>query len=788
MKMPLQHLTIGAFRGATQPVDIAFEDRPVIMIFGENGTGKSTIVDAIDFVCNEHAGTLEGRQSTPVKDYLPALGSKATDLRVELKWATKTWKATLAGSKAKVTGSTPRPKAKILRRTQILEIVDAQPAKRYEAFSRFVAVPNVEKAEGALREADRLAREEYNAAAGSIDAARTELQKLYREAGEPKPDMKSWAKSKNDTDPQDLNNKLSHISNLIAQIGSTTNALTELNGAKDKAAAEALSVQGFTVDLQAAEEVSTEAKSDLIKLLETAEEYLFHHEQEQQCPVCEQPVKRDELLSRLAARKAAGAAVATAARQLENAQKQENRAQILVTNAEGRFLSAVAIVARGFQQSKLAYITAKNIPWKNFTQFTSDQPAANTSENLAAAEEVLTNCAGCLDLLNTDKGTVSSELENLRAIKMQYGAAQKHNGKAKQLESTCSRLSALLKIVENARKDYVDNALDSIRQRVDTLYSKLHPSENIGDIKLQLDPNRRGSLNVSSRFESQEDVPPQAYYSEAHLDTLGICIFIALAERDAANDTLLILDDVLTSADQDHIQRFIEMIHDEVKLPVLITTHYRPWRERYRYAKGPAGNVQLIELLSWTKAKGIRHTKTKLEIDELRDLLRKEPIDRQVVAAKSGVLLEAALREISILYRCKLPLDAEGKHTLGEYLNGLDAKLRKLMQSVATNPGASPGTGADCTTAIQPLMDALDSIAWIRNMVGAHFNLDGMSLSDSEVSQFATATCALLDALICRKCGELPRKNQGSFFTCGCKAQQLHPLTSPGAQSAQIGN
>jgi predicted ATP-binding protein involved in virulence len=44
MNMPLQNLSVRAFRGATQLVDLAFENKPVVMIFGENGTGKSTIV------------------------------------------------------------------------------------------------------------------------------------------------------------------------------------------------------------------------------------------------------------------------------------------------------------------------------------------------------------------------------------------------------------------------------------------------------------------------------------------------------------------------------------------------------------------------------------------------------------------------------------------------------------------------------------------------------------------------------------------------------------------------
>lgn len=788
MKMPLQNLTICGFRGATQSVDIAFEDKPVVMIFGENGTGKSTIIDAIDFVCNEQAGTLEGRRSTPVKDYLPALGSKAADLHVELKWLAKIWKATLSGSKAKVTGTAPRPKAKILRRAQILEIVDAEPAKRYEAFSRFVAVPNVEKAENALREADRLTRDDYNAAAQNLGNAHGELKNLYREAGEPRPDIRAWAKSKNDTDPKNLNAQIGHIDALTTLVQAATRLLASLNQAKGQATSEFESVQSLTIDLQAAEEVSNEAKSDLLKLLDSAEQYLTAHEETEQCPVCEQGINRAELLTRIAARKAAGAQVAEANRRVETATRKQERAQTLLGSEETRFLAASTELAKGFRSSQLALIQNSGIAWDRFTSFLGNQTAPATPELLVLAESLLSLCTGCLDALRAERETISKEIESLRAIKLQYGAVVKNAKQAKQLESLSQRLAALLSIVETERKRFVDEALDSIRKRVDTLYSKLHPCENIGNIKLQLDPNRRGSLNVSSRFESEQNVPPQAYYSEAHLDTLGICIFIALAERDSSNDTLLVLDDVLTSADKDHIQRFINMIHEQVTLPVLITTHHRPWRERYRYAKGPVANVQLIELLSWSKAKGIRHTKTKLEIDELRGLLEEEPIDRQAVASKAGVLLEAALREICLLYRCKLPFDAEGRHSLGEYLSGLESRLRTIMKCVSVNQSSIAAPGQEIATTLKQHLDAIEATNIVRNLVGAHFNPEGMNLTDDEVRQFAIATIALLDTLVCKTCGELPRKSQGSYFTCGCRGQQLHPLTIPGAQTAQIGN
>ncbi len=57
--MKLKSLTLKHFRGATQPLAIPFdEDKKLTMVFGENGTGKSTIVDAFSFLCEQSSGSL----------------------------------------------------------------------------------------------------------------------------------------------------------------------------------------------------------------------------------------------------------------------------------------------------------------------------------------------------------------------------------------------------------------------------------------------------------------------------------------------------------------------------------------------------------------------------------------------------------------------------------------------------------------------------------------------------------------------------------------------------------
>jgi hypothetical protein len=94
------------------------------------------------------------------------------------------------------------------------------------------------------------------------------------------------------------------------------------------------------------------------------------------------------------------------------------------------------------------------------------------------------------------------------------------------------RLKALGDVITEERKLYQDSILSTISKDISSLFLKLHPNDEIQDIQVFLDaaPSRRASVLVKTLYHGTE-VIPQAYLSESHLDTLGICTMIALAKH-----------------------------------------------------------------------------------------------------------------------------------------------------------------------------------------------------------------------------------------------------------------
>jgi recombinational DNA repair ATPase RecF len=92
------------------------------------------------------------------------------------------------------------------------------------------------------------------------------------------------------------------------------------------------------------------------------------------------------------------------------------------------------------------------------------------------------------------------------------------------------------------------------------------------------------------------------------LDTLGLCVFLALAELDGPEETILVLDDILASVDEVHAERLLEMLRTEAQKfrHCILTTHYRPWKDKLRSGVLTSVVCQFVELSKWSASGGVK--------------------------------------------------------------------------------------------------------------------------------------------------------------------------------------
>lgn len=155
-----------------------------------------------------------------------------------------------------------------------------------------------------------------------------------------------------------------------------------------------------------------------------------------------------------------------------------------------------------------------------------------------------------------------------------------------------------------AARDAALNALyESVRDRFVTLYQSLHESETTG-FTAALSPTATG-MRFEVDFFERGSFPPTAVHSEGHQDSMGLCLFLALAEKLAGGaPPILLLDDVVMSVDHEHRRDVCHLLREQfAATQLVITTHDRTWASQLKALK-VVENQNLVEFPSWTIESG----------------------------------------------------------------------------------------------------------------------------------------------------------------------------------------
>jgi hypothetical protein len=711
----LSSLRIENLRGAVLPFTLAFEKgQKLTIIYGENGTGKSTISDAFDLLGNANVGSLENRGVGGVtRSYWPSLGKTYDDVKVILTTSSGSCTLSLSKTDVKFDNEKLKPQVAVLRRNQILNLVTAQPAKRYEAISKFVDVSGIEASESALRKLILDKKKDYETATTRLDANKTTIENFWQQVGSPLPDAFTWAKAEIQKDSEEFYQRKTAIDGLISywdKIIQNPAKLIELSEQREK---QKILLDAAKQNLATITNNAADDYLEILELLRAAQQHFAKHPSLKICPLCESSEKAGDLVAEVNRRIESQGMHA----KLDTAKNAVSSQEANLKKAEQRLEDHKQNAANDFSSLENYYLTNQALLALDIPVFPiptdPSQWEAWIDANKAKREDWMKAADACVDSQNF--------LQTLERSLKEY---EKSETTAIELAAICPWLVKILNILESERKKYTDTVLAAISTRVGELYEDIHQGEGLNKIVLALETGRRSSLGITTDFGQKVATSPQAYFSDSHLDTLGLCVFFALAERENPENKILVLDDVLGSVDEPHVERVIGMIYNisQKFQHAIVTTHYRPWREKFRWGILKPGQVcQFVELKHWSLSDGMALAGSTPEIALLKKLLASDEPDVQSITGKAGIILEAILDFLTLKYGCAVPRNPKNAYVLNELLSAVNGKL---LDALTIDLIERDDTGKEIVThlSIKPILNEIKTIAQVRNVLGAHFN------------------------------------------------------------------
>lgn len=800
-KVPrIRRLEVQGFRAIRQKVPLIFDGKSVLL-FGENGTGKSSFVDALEKLFTGKVSTLDGRGlGLSSERQGPHIRGEGSPPRITVVFddpqsttVDMTTHADTLSSDVQSYLEAARANLFILRRQQILRFVESQPKERYELLRPFLPLEKAEGIEGTLRQAWERTQVELGSASQEVDRLARDIRHLLSPLKLPRELLETdVVAALNSELDQARQPHISSIKRVMEAIESISRALVSFGDLSLQSGLRS-GINGLDELQEQLERIEFAAVVKTISALrakEAREARVFYEtvleqgarwikeERRTSCPLCEQSIDPRKLTERVEERlqsmkeilnlrqevKGKASQLRTAIRSaLDSAKRARTRANDL-RDSDVRLGTLQALSTMENVLEGLVKDAERDVPDLDLDALSRGGALVKRGSPLREAlEHLKAQLASSLaslpspDLALKSLG-VKDKLERVSQAWRAYGDALQMANET-QLRVEVARI--VFESAQAARKEEVQTLLEELAKGINEFYVQLHPDESHGGIKLEVREAVPESVNLRANFYERTEEDPRAYYSDAHLDTLGLSVFLALRRwhrRQTPQFDLMVLDDVLTSVDTAHSVRLSELLlHEFHDYQVLLTTHDRIWFEHLRDIQARCGVAQSFVnkiIHKWT-------------IDEGPDLREPEDerqaIDKfikdgsaQGIAVMGGRLLEHVLQEMRYSLRLSVRAKRGELYEIGELWPVFYATVKRDYPSLYQRARKS--------------LDALD-VRWpVRNWIGAHRNDWAMNVARNTAIEFATAVADLFDNVFCIVCRRfvMPSATPIGQLACNC--------------------
>ncbi|MGQ4875699.1 MAG: AAA family ATPase [Promethearchaeia archaeon] len=790
----IKKINIQKFRGFVDS-EIILDGRNLI-IKGDNGTGKSTIVDALEYFFTNKIKHLTKGEKLSVKEYAPHVKYSPEDLKIDIEFkngkkSTKTIKdKPIIPPRMEELFNTAREQKFILNRSELLEFINSSPSDRFKIIAKLIGLGDLEKQSKEFSKLSNEISKHLNLVEDSYNKILEKISKFLK------------TKATNTSDIlEKLNSKLSklsfpelksiddiekykeaHFKNVLLKTDYSKtfkdleNILTLSNSISINPKIYDLIIEFKILNIKL-REIQHPIDLELYKFLESGLK-LLKLRNPKQCPLCKQSINIYELISDLNNRLMKRKEYLEKLKELEKLKNNFkdlmepliNNLTNLITNINQ--INELENKKEKFLSLKISVEKIMEIIPKNDKDYESIEMSLkkNEKELNKFLKELNLECNNMKKKLElTEKDKESYEVLNLlNNIQLEY-----ENLKSKKIELLrIKRKYEIANLINNifseVLKEEINKIFESLDSEINRLYLFLHPNDLHENIKLEIDPNRRGSLFLKMDSFNCKSRDPRVLASEGHLDSLGICIFLSFVKKFNKTIPFIVLDDIITTIDANHREKLAKLLLTEFpEHQLIITTHDGLWFKQLienLKALKLEHKWEILSIIDWDLSHGPEFSDYKDLWEKIQDYYKRG--DSDVAGILTRRYLEWVLKKICLALKAEIEYKSDPKYTVKELFDSAYKRVNKLCKRIVDNE--------DFKNNLKEKFENLKSWTYLGNLL-AHENPEIELISTNEIKNFSNLVHELFLCITCSECGNLLKYNR-EFSEIRCSKKKCKNL------------
>lgn len=746
-----------------------------IVICGSNGTGKSSYVNALEFLFTGKVSHLYGKKDIKYKESLPFHGSNPEDSYVEASFPYGGHiKRTLNTNNFEVSENIEPMINRLsngsflLNRKKLLNFIDATQGERFNAISHLLGLDDLSDTEKFLRQGKKEFENRYKIKKEEYDNSIRDFETLISSLNSNEKKISSFSEGLN---AMNIVLKTNNISPIDSK-NNLNNHLDDLEQDfiqfKINEYIEEFVEYSMNIDIESFKEYFSiieenykkcslnelKDSSKLLSILKDSQNYILSEDSDS-CPICERELN-DDIRSKLSIRisdlKKTNSLFEEWRDDVDSYIQRLNNLSGSLSSLDSKIKDLNKALDKARMESiKISF--SEDI--SNIRKFIEDLKKSESFEmhvndiNSTPFESLENNIDAIINEFNQIlKNLEKSETSKVNVISdCLYKLSQIKNLEEDlgKLVINCKMAQDTYVLFKESKECFIKEKIENIADEISEYYNFIHESDKILNPSIKV-IGSNGLKLLMNCFEGDE-VDPRSFSSEGHLDTLGFCIFLASVKKFNGDFKLIVLDDIIATVDLEHKDKIITLLHEKFDdYQILITTHNRLWfkqiqatNEMYNNSKVYENRFKFDEIIYWSELDGPVRSEFKPDKQKINGYLNPEHPDMDAAGNAIRRYLEEFLNKLSGVYEIKYPIKPH--YMVEDYFN---ATSNQILEKV------------ECSEVEEYYAEKFNNLRGTRFMSNylSHFNQDSNFFTYDELCKFRDTVFDLEKSFKCDKCGK----------------------------------